>query len=104
MHGEGILLLTPLLKKYLKLCLVVTRPELLISYNGEAVFDWFTQEVCDDRRRADLSGFDLKMKGEASKFKGNCGYGRTLMNKSGHTQLSFAKEKNLIKNTSIIRF
>ena len=100
MHGEGILLLTLFLKKYLELGLVVTRLELLISYNGKAVFDWFTQEVCNDRRRADLGGSDLKMKGEASKLKGNCGYGRTLMNKFRHIQLSFAKEKNLSKHVN----
>ena len=99
MHGEGILLLTPLLKKYLELGLVVTRQELLISYNGKAIFDWFTQEVCDDHR-ADLGGPDLKMKGEASKLKGNCGNGQTLMNKSRHTLLLFAKEKNLSKHVN----
>ena len=48
-----------------------------------------------DRRRADLGGVEFKMKGEASKLKGNCGYGRTMMDKSKHTKLSFVKQENL---------
>ena len=37
----------------------------------------------------------FEMKGEGSKLKGNCGYDRTLMDKSKHTKLSFAKAKKL---------
>ena len=95
MHAKGILLLTPLLKKYLAMGLKVTRLELVIGYNGAPVFDWFVNEVVRDRRLADLGGAEFKMKGEASKLKGNCGYGRTLMDKSKHTKLSFAKRENL---------
>ena len=39
MHAKGILLLTPLLKKYITMGLKVTRVELVIGYYGEAVFD-----------------------------------------------------------------
>ena len=95
MHAQGIFLLTPLLKKYIQMGLVVTRVELVISYYGKSVFDWFAKEVANDRRRADLAGGEFKMKGEMSKLKGNCGYGRTLMDKSKHTKISFALEKNL---------
>ena len=95
MHAEGILILTPLLKKYIEMGLKVTRIELVIAYNGKRVFDWFMHEVCRDRRRADLGGVEFEMKGESSKLKCNCGYGRSLMDKSKHTRLSFAKEKNL---------
>ena len=92
MHAQGILLLTPLLKKYLQIGLVVTRIELVISDNGKAVFDWFVEEECNDRRRADQGGAEFKMKGEASKLKGNCEYARVLMDK--YTRLSFAKAEN----------
>ena len=95
MHAEGILLLTPLLKWYLRMGLVVTRVKRVIGYQGKPVFHSFVKEGCDDRRRADLGGSELKMKGEAAKTKLNCSYGRTLMNKSNHTKLSFAKQKNL---------
>ena len=69
--------------------------ELVIVYNGKSVFDWFVKEVSNDRRRADLGGGEFKMKGEASKLKGNCGYSRTMMDKSKHTKLFFCKRKNL---------
>ena len=73
--------------------LVVTRVHFIISYNGKECFDWFTKEVCRDRRAADLGGIELQMKGEAAKLMGNCVYGHTLMNKYKHTEISFAKEK-----------
>ena len=100
MHAKGILLLTTLLKKYLEMGLVVTNVETVIVYNGKSVFQWFQDEVCRDRRRADLGGAEFQVKGEASKLKGNCGYGRTLMDKSKHTHLSFAKEKNLTNHVN----
>ena len=95
MHAQGILLLTPLLKKYLQMGLIVTRIELVISYNGKPIFAWFIEEVCNDRRCADQCGAEFKMKGEVSKLKGNCGYGKVLMDKSKHTRLAFAKAGNL---------
>ena len=55
-------------------------------------------EVSMDRRRADLGGPEQKMKGKASKTKGNCFYGRTLMNKANHTRTGYAKEKNLMNH------
>ena len=51
-----------------------------------------------DRHRADMGGEECNRKGEASKLKGNCGYGRTMMDKSKHTKLPFVKEKNLPKH------
>ena len=95
MHSKNITLLTPLLKKYLKLGLKVTNVELVIKHNGKPVFDWFVKKVCNDRPKADLDGEESKMNGAASKVKGNCGYGRTLMDKSKHTKLAFVREKNL---------
>ena len=100
MHAKGQLILTPLLKKYIEMGLIVTRIELVIGYNGKPCFDWFVNEVCDDRRRADLGGAEFKMKGEASKLKGNCAYGRTIMNKAKHTKVSFSKEENLSKHVN----
>ena len=95
MYGENILTHTALLKQYLDMGLIVTNVETVIVYNGKKVFDWFMKEVCQDRRRADLGGEEYQVKGDASKLKGNCGYGRTLMDKSKHTRVSFVKERNL---------
>ena len=55
MKGENILLLSPLLKKYLEMGLVVTNIEFVIEYNGKCVFEWFMDEVVNDRRMADLN-------------------------------------------------
>ncbi len=98
MKGKEMIILTPLLKWYLDNGLVVTRLHYFISYNGKECFNWFTKEVTNDRRAADLGGADLIMKGELSKLMGNSSYGYTLMNKTNHTQTSFIKRKNLQKH------
>ena len=49
---------------------------------------------------ANQCGAEFKMKGEVSKLKGNCGYGRVLMDKSKHTRLAVAKAGNLDKHVS----
>ena len=86
MHANGILLLTTLLKKYLGFnSLIVTNIDTVIIYHGKEVFRWFQNEICRNRRLADLGGLGFQVKGEASELKGNCGYGRTLMDKSKHT-------------------
>ena len=94
MRGDGIVILTPLLKKYLELGLIVTNIDFVIEYNGKAVFQWFMDKVCNDRRRADMDPA-FAVLGETSKTKGNCGYGRTLMDKFKHTKTSFVQEKNV---------
>ena len=80
--------------------LVVTNMEIVIILQGQEVFKWFQNEVCRDRRRADLGGLEFQVKGDASKLKGNCGYGRTLMDKSKHTRISFAKKTNLANHVN----
>ena len=75
--------------------LIITNVETVIAYNGKPVFDWFMYEMCRDRRRADLGDEEFQVKGDASKLKGNCGYGRTLLDKSKHTRISFTKQKYL---------
>ena len=94
MKGENVLLVTPLLKKYLEMGLVVTNIETVIEYNGKSVFTWFMDEVANDRRRADMDPA-FTVKGECSKLKGNSSYGRTIMDKFKHTKLTFTKEENL---------
>ena len=74
--------------------LVVTNIETVIVYNGKSVFEWFQDEVCQDRRRADLGGVEFQVKGEAAKLMGNSGYGGTLMDKSKHTPQFYRGEKS----------
>ena len=61
--------MTPLLKAYLELGLVVTDYEFLIEYNAKPVFKWFQDKVCDDRRRAEKEPIFV-VRGETSKTKG----------------------------------
>ena len=100
MHAKGIVLLTPLLKKYLEMGLVVANIEFIISYNGKPFFDAFIKEVTHDHRHADLGGVEYEMREAASKLKGNCDNGRTLMNKAKHTRVCFTKEENLSKHVN----
>ena len=53
--------------------LVVTNIETVMIYQGKEVFEWFQNEVCRDRRRANLGGFEQQLRGEGSKLKRNCG-------------------------------
>jgi hypothetical protein len=100
MHGKGIIILTPLLKWYLENGLVVGDVEYIIKYNPKPCFDWFMNQVCDERRAADIGGSEQKIIGEMFKLMGNNAYGGILMDKSKHTTTSFAKEKNLDKHTN----
>ena len=75
----------------------MTNIEFVIEYNGKCVFDWFMNEVANNRRMADLNP-EYTVRGEASKAKGNSGYGRTLMNKFARTKLNFKKENNVPKH------
>ena len=81
---------------------MVTNIEFVIEYNGKCVFEWFMNEVVNDRRMADLNP-EYTVRGETSKTKGNSGYGRTLMNKSAYIKVTFTKEKRY-QNTWLVRF
>ena len=83
--------------------LEVTDISTVIEYQGKAVFSWFMDKVCDDRRRADLDPA-YKVIGETSKLKGNSGYGATLTDRSKHAQTTFADVKNVPIHLSNPRF
>ena len=54
MHAQDILLLTPLVKEYMDMGLIIENIEEIIEFNGKSVFSWFMDEVIDERRMADL--------------------------------------------------
>ena len=100
MFANGTIILTPLLKKYVEMGLVVTDIEFVMEFNPKRCFKWFQDEVIHDRRMADLDP-NYKIRGETSKCKGNCGYGRTLMDISKHCATTFTSNENIqthIKN------
>ena len=73
MHGEGMVILTPLFKKYMEMGLVCTNIEWILEYHEKPVFEWFWDEVINDRRMGDLDP-DNKTKAETSKTEGNTRY------------------------------
>ncbi len=94
MKGDGIIIATPLFEKYIQLGLVCTDIEWIIEYHPKKVFEWFRDEVIHDRRMADLDP-NWAIRGETSKCKGNCAYGRCLMCKEKHTNISFVSSENI---------
>ena len=63
------------------------------------LFTAHMNQVCDYRRRAGISQA-YAVRGETSKNKGNCGYGRKLVAKFKHTSTMFARKENLSKHVS----
>ncbi len=94
MHGEGLVMLTPLFEKYIEMGLECTGIEWIIEYHGKKVFEWFRDEVIDDRRMADLDP-SFQIRGETSKTKGNCAYGGSLTDKTKYHSVRFVEENNL---------
>ena len=54
MFGEDMVILTSLFIKYREMGLICTEIKWVLEYFPKTVFKWFTDEVSDDRRRADL--------------------------------------------------
>ena len=88
------IVLTPLLKLYLEMGFILTDVQFLMEFRRKSVFSWFRDEVSDDRRRADLSP-EFAVRGLTSKTKGNCGYGRTIMDKTKHINTAFTFKNNV---------
>ena len=97
MFGNNIVILSTLFKRYLDLGLVCTDIEWVIEYNGKPVFQWFTDKVSNDRRRADLDP-DLAIIGETSKTCGNASYGYCAMDKTKHNNVLFCKQDKVSKH------
>ena len=94
MHGEGIVILTPLFEKYIQMGLKCTNIEWILEYNPKSTFEWFQDEVVHERRMADLDP-TCAICGEAAKTSGNCAYGRCVIDKSKHKSVRFVDEQNI---------
>ena len=94
MYGKDMILLTPLFKKYIQMGLICTNIEWVLEYHPKRVFEWFVDEVVQDRRMADLDK-SFAIKGETSKTAGNCCYGKCCIDKSKHNTVCFCEEENL---------
>jgi hypothetical protein len=93
MYGEGVVIMTPLFKKYIELGLICTDIEWVMEYTPKRVFSWFVDSVTNTRRMADLFP-SWKIRGQTAKTKGNATVGITMM-KSRHTSVKFCKEDNI---------
>ena len=81
----------PLLEWYIDHGLVVDKIYGYIECKRCQTFNKFGELVCDERRKGDAEP-ELKIIGEEMKNIGNIGnsaFGRTAMNKSKHTKITF---------------
>ena len=99
MFGKGLVILTPLFKKYIEMGLICTGIEFLLEYNPQPVFQWFTDKVANDRRQADLDPAK-QIIGETSKLSGNACYGYCCIDKSRHNTVRFCKEQDIAKHVN----
>ncbi len=91
-----ILLYTPLLEWYLQKGLKITKFYNAIKYKPSCSFQKFADEVSDARRAGDVDkNYDLIA--ETMKLFGNSAYGKTITNKEGFVNTSYANEKDITK-------
>ena len=99
MFGSGLVMLTPLFKKYIEMGLICTDIKFLLEYNPQPVFQWFTDKVANDRRYADLDP-TKQIIGETSKLAGNSCYGYCCIDKSKHNTVRFCKEEDIARHVN----
>ena len=99
MFGSGLVMLTPLFKKYIEMGLICTDIKFLLEYNPQPVFQWFTDKVANDRRYADLDPAK-QIIGETSKLAGNSCYGYCCIDKSKHNTVRFCKEQDIARHVN----
>ena len=97
MFGRGIIILTPLFKKYIEMGLVVTSVEWVLEYYSKPVFRWFANEVSDDRRLADMDP-DMAILGETSKCTANSSYGKCCIDKGKHNNIIFCSAEYVARH------
>ena len=100
MKGEGIVISTPLLKKYLDMGLIIDDIEWILDYQRSKCFEGFMNKVIDGRRKADLDP-QYAIIGDCLKTLGNAFYGGTLIDRKKHTSVTIVGEDrvgNHIKN------
>ena len=88
--ADQILLITPLLKYYLKLGLQVSKIHFVVHFpNHRPCFRDFTDKVCDERRKGDKDP-DSDILANTFKLVGNSTYGKVTMNKTKQTEIIYA--------------
>ena len=93
--NNGIVI-TPLLKFYLKLGLRCTKIYRFVEYTAQKCFNDFVQSVVDARRKAD-ENLDSSVVAETMKLLGNSSYGYQIMDRSRHTETLYLNEEKTHK-------
>ena len=101
--NNGIVM-TPLLKFYLKLGLRCTKIHRFIEYTPQKCFNGFVQFVVDARREGDENP-DSSVVAETMKLLGNSSYGYQIMDRSRHTENLYLNDEKTHKsiNNSLFR-
>ena len=93
--NNGILI-TPLLKFYLKLGLRCTKIHRFVEYTPQKCFNGFVQSVVDARREGDEIP-DSSVVAETIKLLGNSSYGYQIMDRSRHTENLYLNDEKTHK-------
>jgi hypothetical protein len=93
MKGEKILLLSDLLRWYMKHGLVVTKVYQIVEYETRPIFKDFSKSVSDTRRLGDVDA-SLKLLANTAKLIGNSLYGKTITDKTRHRNVTYTLDDN----------
>ena len=94
MSGEGIVISTALMKKYLQMGLVIDDIDWILDYQPKKCFEWFRDMVINGRRKSDLD-HNYAIIGDCLKTLGNAFYGGTLIDRKKHTSVTIVDENKI---------
>ena len=92
MFGEKIMIISPLLKWYVKHGIRVTKIYQVVEYTPVQCFRKLGEQISDARRVGDTDP-NKKILVETNKLTGNSMYGTTATNKEKHRKIAFWKIK-----------
>ena len=98
--AEKILLATPLLQWYLKKGLVVSKVYQTVQFKPISCFTNFGEEVVTARREGDVDK-SKRIVSDSCKLIGNSAYGKCLVNKEKHTNITYHSINDPLVSTKI---
>lgn len=93
MRARKIIIATPLLQRYLRQGLQVTRIYQVVEYVPMRCFRKFVRDVSAARRLGDTVP-SMSVIADTQKLIGNCGYGGLIMDQSKHRHVTYVKGAN----------
>jgi len=100
--GEHILLITPLLRWYLKQGLVVDDVQQVVEYRPQACYDKFGDKCTSARRQGDLNS-DSSILSDSWKLFANSAYGKSCEALDSHTVVKYAEDPSKLVNKAFFR-